>query len=287
MLLKTASELNNFLNVSGRGGKTLGFVPTMGSLHEGHLSLIRAAKASCGLVIVSVFVNPTQFGPNEDFTQYPRDLDRDCRLAFSAGADAVFSPDVDEIYPPGAGTTVDVSGALSETLCGASRPGHFKGVATVVTILLNIVRPDTAYFGQKDAQQALLIKKMVRDLHMPVSVLICPIVREEDGLAMSSRNIYLSPDERREAVCLNAGLQKAADYLRSGQPDAYQTDKLVSIIKNCIKAQPLANIDYVEIRDSETLTDIREIAPGKTALAAVAVRFGKTRLIDNRLLTAD
>ena len=214
-LIKTARALNDWYSRAGRRNKTVGFVPTMGYLHDGHLSLIKSAKAQNDLVVVSVFVNPTQFAPGEDYESYPRDIHRDYLLAMEAGADAVFNPEADEIYVGGASTTVEVTGDITKKLCGASRPAHFKGVTTVVNILFNIVRPDRAYFGQKDAQQALIIKKMVRDLHMPVEVVVCPIVREADGLAMSSRNVYLSTQERRQAACLNAALQSAEDYLES------------------------------------------------------------------------
>jgi pantoate--beta-alanine ligase len=195
-LIRTINDLEAWFLGADRRNKTLGFVPTMGYLHEGHCSLIRAAKSQNDLVAVSVFVNPTQFGPGEDFESYPRDIDRDYTLARAAGADVVFSPGVGEVYAPGASTAVEVTGDITNKLCGASRPTHFKGVTTVVSILFNIVRPDKAYFGQKDAQQALIIKKMVRDLRMPVEVIVCPIVREADGLAMSSRNVYLGPEER-------------------------------------------------------------------------------------------
>lgn len=283
-LVKTAAALEAWFQKKERRNKTLGFVPTMGYLHEGHLSLIRSAKASNDLVAVSIFVNPTQFAPGEDYESYPRDTDRDYKLAMEAGADVVFVPDVNEIYISGASTAVEVTGEITKKLCGASRPTHFRGVTTVVSILFNIVGPDKAYFGQKDAQQALMIKKMVRDLHIPVEVIICPIVRESDGLAMSSRNVYLSPEEREQAVCLNGALQKAEDYLKSGAADC-DVKKLTEIITRHIQSQKLASIDYVQILDGETLEDIDHIAPERQALAAVAVKFGKTRLIDNRLLS--
>lgn len=284
-LVKTVAELNAWLSKAGRGSKTLGFVPTMGYLHEGHLSLIRAAKAQNDLVAVSIFVNPTQFAPGEDYKSYPRDIDRDYALAVRAGADLVFHPDVEEIYAPGSSTTVEVTGELTKKLCGVSRPAHFKGVTTVVNILFQIVRPDHAYFGQKDAQQALIIKKMVRDLHLPVEVVVCPIVREADGLALSSRNLYLNPEERAQAAALNRGLQKAEDSLKSRADNSNHVETLVKMIKDQISSQPLAHIDYVRILDGETLADIAYIEPGKKALAAVAVRFGTTRLIDNRVLS--
>lgn len=283
-LIKTIPDLNTWLAEHGRSSKTLGLVPTMGSLHEGHLSLIRRAKAENDLVAVSVFVNPTQFGPGEDFEKYPRDIERDYQLASSAGADIVFNPEVGEIYVPGASTEVEVKGDIPKKLCGASRPIHFKGVTTVVSILFHIVQPDSAYFGQKDAQQALIIRKMVRDLHMPVNVVVCPIVREKDGLAMSSRNIYLSPEERRQALSLNRGLKKVQAYLTSGAEECRIVETLKRIVREEIEKEPLAQIEYVEILDAETLENIETIEPSRSALAAIAVRFGKTRLIDNTVL---
>lgn len=286
-IIKTIEELEAWSAGADRKNRALGLVPTMGYLHEGHCSLIRAAKADNDLVVVSVFVNPTQFAPGEDFESYPRSIERDYELAIDAGADVVFNPEAGEIYVPGSSTVVEVTGEITKKLCGASRPTHFKGVTTVVNILFNIVRPDKAYFGQKDAQQALIIKKMVRDLHMPVEVIVCPIVREADGLAMSSRNVYLSPKERKQAVCLSSGLQKAWEYLNSGSDDSRSVGKLIEVIEDHIKGQDLAAIDYIRILDGETLEEISEIKPGKAALAAVAVRFGKTRLIDNRVLSVE
>jgi pantoate--beta-alanine ligase len=256
----------------------------MGYLHAGHLSLIKAARAQNDFVVVSVFVNPTQFGPGEDFEKYPRDIERDYRLAKSAGADIVFNPEPSEIYVPGSSTEVEVKGDITKKLCGASRPIHFKGVTTVVNILFNIIQPDRAYFGQKDAQQALIIQKMVKDLHIPVEIVVCPIVREEDGLAMSSRNIYLSPDERSQALSLSKGLRKAREYFISDREGCRIVENLKTAIRREIQNEPLAAIEYVEILDGSTLEDIASIEPGRTALAAVAVRFGKTRLIDNIVL---
>jgi len=284
-LLKTVAELNRWLTQVDRRNHTLGFVPTMGFLHEGHLSLIQKAKAENDLVVVSIFVNPTQFAPGEDYENYPRDIDRDYKLAVAAGADVVVSPGVNEIYFPDSSTIVEVRGDITKKLCGASRPTHFGGVTTVITILFNLVRPDKAYFGQKDAQQAIIIKKMVRDLHLPVEVVVCPIVREADGLAMSSRNVFLNPEERKQATCLNSGLLKVEDYLKSGALDGNKTEKLVQIIKSHIEQQTLAVVDYIHILDGETLENIERIESGKTALVAVAVKFGKTRLIDNRVLS--
>lgn len=284
-LVKTAKELNDWFAENNRENKTLGFVPTMGYLHEGHLSLIKEAKAENDLVAVSVFVNPTQFGPNEDYEQYPRDIERDYKLAVEAGADIVFNPEADEIYIPGFSSAVEVTGNITKRLCGVSRPTHFKGVTTVVSILFNIVRPDRAYFGQKDAQQALIIKKMVRELHIPIEIVVCPIVREKDGLALSSRNVYLSLPERQQALSLNRSLQKAQDYLLSGAKDCNHVESLINIIRSEIQKESLALVDYIEILDGETLDDIDVIEPNRKALAAVAVKFGNTRLIDNRFLT--
>ena len=284
-LIKTIEEWNRWLVRVGRNGQSLGFVPTMGFLHAGHLSLIRKAKEENDLVAVSVFVNPTQFAPGEDFESYPRDIERDYKLAMEAGADVVFNPEAKEIYVSNSNTAVEVGGDITQKLCGVARPTHFKGVTTVVTILFNIIRPDRAYFGQKDAQQGMIIQKMVRDLHQPVRVIMCPIVREEDGLAMSSRNVYLSSEERKQALCLSEALRLAEEYVASGAGDANRTDKLKQIIREHIERQPLASIDYVQILDGETLEELEHIEAGNTALAALAVRFGKTRLIDNTMLT--
>lgn len=283
-LVKTIAEMDSWFIQTSRKNKTLGLVPTMGFLHDGHLSLIKKAKEQNELVVVSIFVNPTQFAPGEDYESYPRDINRDYKLAMEAGADMVFNPEADEIYRNGSSTTVEVIGDMTKKLCGKSRPAHFKGVTTVVNILFNIVRPERAYFGQKDAQQAVMIQKMVKDLHIHVEVVVCPIIREADGLAMSSRNVYLNPRERKQAACLNMGLQKAADYLKSENSDRNKKDKLVRVITDFIQKNPLAQIDYVQILDARTLADIDYVEPGKPALAAVAVKFGKTRLIDNRVL---
>lgn len=284
-LIHTEAELKKALGDAGRKSKTLGLVPTMGYLHEGHLSLIRRAKAENDLVVVSVFVNPIQFAPGEDFERYPRDIERDYALATGAGADFVFNPPAMEIFPESSSTLVEVAGEMPKKLCGAFRPTHFKGVTTVVSILFHIVGPDKAYFGQKDAQQAILIQKMVRDLHMSPEVVVCPIVREADGLALSSRNIYLSPEERRQATVLNRALGKAADYLRSGAEDRAGTGALKDLIRAEIEVSPLAKLDYVEVLDASTLQSVPAVLPGKPVLAAVAAYFGKTRLIDNRILS--
>ncbi len=254
----------------------VGLVPTMGFLHEGHLSLVEAAKAQCPTVVVSIFVNPTQFGPNEDFEDYPRDEDRDLDLLGDAGADIAFMPSVEEIYPPGESTRVRVGG-LSEVLEGDRRPGHFEGVATVVARLFLMVQPDRAYFGEKDAQQLAVLKRMTADMHFPIEVVGCTTVREPDGLARSSRNIYLTPDERAQAPVLHASLRAAAAAFEDGERDA---SALRTLVRNRIAAEPLAEIDYISLADSETLAEI-EGAVEPPALLSLAVRFGAARLIDN------
>lgn len=279
MIIETVKELREYLAGQRAAGNTVGLVPTMGFLHEGHLSLIREAKAENDVVVVSDFVNPTQFGPNEDFESYPRNIERDTELALSAGADVIFYPSVSEMYPPESSTYVEVEGNITRVLCGASRPTHFRGVTTVVNKLFNIVEPDKAYFGQKDAQQVAVLTKMVKDLHMDIELIICPIVREPDGLAMSSRNTYLSAEERKQAVILNQALKKAKNAFANGEKDVV---KLTGIITDKINEMPLAVIDYVSILDFPSLKPIITIE--KDALGAVAVKFGKTRLIDNEIL---
>ncbi len=279
MIITTISELRNYLNEKRSKGKSIGFVPTMGFLHEGHLSLIRRANMENDVVVMSDFVNPTQFGPNEDFASYPRNIERDTELAMSAGADVIFYPSVYEMYPKGSSTFVEVEGNITKVLCGASRPTHFRGVTTVVNMLFNIVQPDKAYFGQKDAQQVAVLIKMVNDLHQNIEIITCPIVREGDGLAMSSRNTYLSPEERKQAVILNKALKKGKDAFAKGEKDV---TKLTEIITNKINEMPLAVIDYVSILDFPSLETISTVE--KEALGAVAVKFGKTRLIDNIIL---
>ena len=267
--------MQTFVKNARQNGLTVGFVPTMGYLHEGHLSLIKRAKAENDICIISIFVNPTQFGPNEDFEKYPRDFERDFTLSENAGADVVFVPEASEMYPNGFQTYIEV-GELTQNLCGASRPGHFKGVTTVVAKLFNIVSAHRAYFGQKDAQQLLVLEKMVKDLNMDIEVIGCPIVREADGLAMSSRNVYLSPDERAQATIINKSLQEAKRLIKGGQRNA---NRLETAIRDIIAQAPLAKIDYIEIVSQDTLQSI-ETLEGKV-LIAVAVHFGKTRLIDN------
>ena len=259
--------------------RTIGFVPTMGALHEGHLSLIHEARAMCDVVVVSVFVNPAQFGPAEDFSSYPRDLTRDAALLAEYNVDYVFAPAVEEIYPPGFSTYVTVEGS-SEELEGASRPGHFRGVTTVVAILLNVVKPDFAFFGQKDAQQAVLIKRMVRDLAFNTEIVVLPIVREESGLAMSSRNNYLDDAQRQAAAVLNQALSKARDAYEGGERSA---TRLTELLLATIEKEPLARIDYVSVNDAETLTTLEKI-DDRPALISLAVFIGKTRLIDNVVL---
>jgi pantoate--beta-alanine ligase len=259
--------------------RTIGFVPTMGALHEGHLSLIHEARAMCDVVVVSVFVNPAQFSPAEDFNAYPRDLTRDAAVLAEYNVDYVFAPTVEEIYPPGFSTYVTVEG-VSDTLEGAARPGHFRGVTTVVAILFNVVKPDFAFFGQKDAQQAVLIKRMVRDLALSAEVVVLPIVREESGLAMSSRNRYLDHEQRRAAAVLHRALAKAGAAYDEGERNGA---RLTDLVRTTIEAEPLARIDYVSVNDAETLERLDKI-DDRTALVSLAVFMGKTRLIDNVVL---
>lgn len=256
----------------------VGFVPTMGFLHEGHLSLIRRAREECKSVVASIFVNPTQFGLNEDFSAYPRDTERDLALLEKENTGAVLMPQNEEMYPQGASSWVDVE-VITDYLEGASRPGHFRGVTTIVTKLFNIVQPNRAYFGQKDAQQALVIKKMVKDLDMNLEVVVAPTVREPDGLAMSSRNVYLSQEDRQSALVLYKSLNLAAQQWSEGERDA---GKIRPRMISLIESEPRAQIDYVSIADTETLQEIDQIID--TALVSIAVRFGTTRLIDNIIL---
>lgn len=276
--MEMIKTIEAFRQARARLGK-LGFVPTMGYLHEGHLSLVRQAKAECGAVAVSIFVNPTQFGPNEDFSRYPRNLERDLALLREAGTDLVFTPEVATMYPEGYGTYVEVQG-VSEMLEGAARPGHFRGVATVVCKLFNIVQPTHAYFGQKDAQQTVVIRKMVRDLAIPVEIVIAPTVREHDGLAMSSRNVYLSPEERRAAVVLYRALMAAQRRYKSGERNAEELRRTMRLV---LEAEPLARTEYVSAADPLTLREQDEVGERGTLLS-MAVRIGSTRLIDNLLL---
>ncbi|OIQ59234.1 pantothenate synthetase [Moorella thermoacetica] len=277
-LLPTIAAVRNYVAAARHRGLTIGLVPTMGYLHEGHLSLARAARQQNDVVIMSIFVNPTQFGPNEDFARYPRDLERDRELAAGAGVDAVFAPAVAEMYPAGYATYVHVEG-LTEVLCGASRPGHFRGVTTVVSKLFNIVQPDRAYFGQKDYQQALVIKKMVRDLNFPVEIITIPTVREADGLALSSRNKYLTPEQRRSALSLHRALNLGSELIKAGEREAAAVRRAM---EKEITAWPETRIDYIAISDAGTLKPLERIA-GRVLLA-LAVWVGNTRLIDNVVL---
>jgi pantoate--beta-alanine ligase len=261
-----------------RENKTIGFVPTMGALHEGHLSLVAEARRMCDVVIVSIFVNPEQFGRGEDYEKYPRDLTADAALLTEYQVDYIFTPDTEEIYPEGFSTYVYVE-ALTETLEGISRPGHFRGVATVVTILFNTIRPDFAFFGQKDAQQVAVIKQLTRDLGFDTEIVALPVVREESGLAMSSRNAYLSDEERQKASIIFQALKKAKIAYREGERNAA---RLAEIVREKIQTEPLADVDYVAIVDNETLEPVERIEDRPTLLA-VAVRFGKVRLIDNTI----
>ncbi|MEO0076526.1 MAG: pantoate--beta-alanine ligase [candidate division WOR-3 bacterium] len=262
-----------------RQGKIIGFVPTMGYLHEGHLSLVRIARRKSDYVIVSIFVNPTQFGPHEDFARYPRDFERDKRLLIKENVDYLFYPTVKSMYPQNYKTYVEVKD-FSDVLCGKSRPGHFKGVTTIVAKLFNIVKPDLAVFGQKDAQQAIIIKQMTDDLNFPTKIIIAPTVRETDGLAMSSRNVYLTPVERRQASILYQSLQHAKKMIENGERDSR---KIIAVIRELINYMPDANIDYIAIVDAKTLMPVEQIKKGEI-LIALAVKFGKARLIDNIII---
>ncbi len=274
-VVKTLSGMKALAGQWKKEGKRIGFVPTMGYLHDGHLSLVRESQARAGVTVVSIFVNPAQFGPNEDFKKYPRDLGKDTAYLKRAGVDCLFCPDAAEIYPPGYRTYVEVEG-LQDRLCGKSRPGHFRGVATVVLKLFDIVGADLAFFGAKDAQQVLIIKRMAADLDLDIEIVTCPIVREPDGLALSSRNAYLSPAERKAAVALSISLRWAERAVGAGERDAA---KLVAGIRSVLEGEPLARIDYVEAVDPETLEPVAEIRGD--VLVALAVFFGATRLIDN------
>jgi len=275
---RTIGEIKEFANKARVAGKTVGLVPTMGYFHEGHLNLMREAKKECDVVVVSLYVNPLQFGPKEDLGEYPRDFDRDCAMAQSVGVDAIFAPGNDEMYPAGYGSFVEVTG-ITGKLCGLSRPDHFRGVTTVVAKLFNIVKPDQAFFGQKDAQQALVIQKMVRDLNMGLEVVTLPIVREADGLAMSSRNVYLNEEQRQAALVLYRSLCAFRDAVAEGE---ITVSKLLRGIEEMISSTPGASVDYVEILSVPDLEPL-DILNGK-CIAALAVRFGKTRLIDNMVV---
>ncbi|MCS6770673.1 MAG: pantoate--beta-alanine ligase [Kiritimatiellae bacterium] len=277
-LIHQPAEMQTWALAQRQAGVSVGFVPTMGYLHEGHLSLVRLARARADVTVVSIFVNPTQFGPNEDFDSYPRDLERDERLCREAGVDVVFAPAAEDMYAVDASVSVTES-RLASGLCGASRPGHFTGVCTVVAKLFNLVQPSVAVFGEKDAQQLRVIRRMVRDLNFPVEIVAGPIVREPDGLAMSSRNARLKPEERAQAVCLRRALDAVERAFAAGERDA---DALRKIARGVIEHAPLARVDYIEIVDDESLEPVLLIE--RPALCALAVHFPSARLIDNTVL---
>ena len=277
-VIEEIKQLRAVINQVRGLGSSIGFVPTMGYLHAGHLSLVKQAKADNDYVVVSIFVNPTQFGPNEDFAVYPRDIDRDSGLLAECGVDLLFVPPASEIYPDGYNTYVETYG-ITETLCGASRPGHFRGVTTVVSKLFNIVQPDRAYFGQKDAQQYAVIRRKAADLNFPIEIISCPIVREPDGLALSSRNTYLSVDEREQALALYEALKLAESLVASGERDSAVIRKQ---LYDTIARRKLARIEYIELVDAASLRPVAAVSGD--VLVALAVHFGKTRLIDNTVI---
>jgi pantoate--beta-alanine ligase len=277
-VIETISGIQSYVTAGRKKGLRIGFVPTMGAFHEGHLTLMRQAKKDTDLVIVSIFVNPLQFSAGEDYDRYPRRLDQDLRLADGEGADILFTPSVAEMYPKGFDSYVDQTD-LPSKLCGAFRPGHFRGVMTIVTKLFNIVKPDTAYFGQKDYQQFLIVRRTVTDLNLEVDVKMLPTVREDDGLAMSSRNHYLGPKQRKDAACLYRALQRAEELVGNGEGSA---SKVAGEMRRLIHRVKGTRVEYIEIVNSDTLEPVKEIK-GKT-LIALAVRIGKARLIDNTLL---
>jgi pantoate--beta-alanine ligase len=277
-ILRTVHELRQWARADRSEGNTIGIVPTMGALHAGHASLIRAANNQCGFVAVSIFVNPTQFGPNEDFSRYPRTFEADCALAKAEGASVVFAPSVEELYPSGAATFVEVGG-LGDRLDGASRPGHFRGVATVVSKLLIATEADLAFFGQKDAAQVAVLRRMVKDLRLPGRIVVCPIVREPDGLALSSRNVYLSATERAQALALSQSVRRVGELVAKGERRA---PLLVAAGREVFAAEPAVRVDYIELVDWDTLLPVETAAPGN--LFAVAAWAGATRLIDNTII---
>jgi len=279
--VQTPDEMHSVCREVRRRGKRLGLVPTMGALHDGHLSLVRAARAQCDVVAVSLFVNPLQFGPNEDYAKYPRTLERDRGMLEAEQVDYLFAPSADQMYPPGATTFVEVAG-LSEKLDGQSRPGHFRGVATVVAKLFHVVEPDVAFFGQKDAAQLAIIRRMVRDLNMGVEVVGCPIIREVDGLALSSRNQYLDARQRLSAMVLYRSLCQVRALLEGGE---HRTAKLIECGKRTMAEEPAARLDYFAVVDPDTLDAVEEVC--RTTLVAVAAWVGSTRLIDNMLLESE
>lgn len=278
-IVKTIQEVRDIVNSWRKEGLSVGFVPTMGYLHEGHQSLISKSVSQNDRTVVSIFLNPIQFGPTEDLDSYPRDPERDAKLCEETGADLIFRPDVDEMYFDDFCTFADMD-ILTKNLCGKSRPTHFRGVCTVVLKLFNIVKPDRAYFGQKDAQQLAVIKRMVRDFNLDIEIVGCPIVREPDGLAKSSRNTYLNPDERKAALVLSRSLKKGMDVIKTGETDS---KKIIAAITEVINTEPLADIDYVSVVDAISMKDVENLE--SDVLVAIAVRIGKTRLIDNFLFS--
>ena len=279
-LVTTVRDVSATLSQHRAAGKSIGLVPTMGSFHEGHLTLMRRARERDGVVVVSLFVNPTQFGPAEDYAQYPRDLDRDSCMAADVGVDVLFTPSVDEMYAPGDSTFVEVTGELTARLCGAYRPGHFRGVTTVVAKLFNIVQPDRAYFGEKDYQQLLVVQRMARDLGFPLEIVPVPTVREPDGVAMSSRNTRLGPRERTAATALYRSLLKAQELAAAGLRDG---EGILSAVRESIAQEPLVKLQYVELVDPDTLAPVERV--DGPALLALAAYVGGIRLIDNMILS--
>jgi pantoate--beta-alanine ligase len=277
-ICRTIDEMRAASRAARKDQRRLGLVPTMGALHAGHISLVRAARRQCDAVAVSIFVNPTQFGPKEDFSKYPRTFDRDRELLEAEEVDILFAPSTEEMYPTGSATFVTVEG-LSEKLCGRSRPGHFRGVTTVVSKLFNIVEPDVAFFGQKDSAQAVIVRRMARDLNLDVEIVVCPIVREPDGLALSSRNAYLDPRQRKQATVLYRSLMRVQALADRGESDS---TRLIAAALEAFKEEPEVRLDYFEIVDCETLDPVANTSKG--ALVAVAAFVGTTRLIDNIVL---
>ena len=276
-IASTAAELRDAVAAARRRGMSIGVVPTMGALHEGHLSLVEVCRRECGFTVVTIFVNPTQFGPGEDFGRYPRNMERDLDLLRPHEVDLVFAPSMDEIYPAGHATYVEVG--VAAPLEGAHRPGHFRGVATIVLKLFNLVAADAAYFGQKDYQQTLVVRRMVRDLDVPIKIHVCPTVREPDGLALSSRNVYLSEEQRRQALTISRSLRLADELVASGERRA---DVILQRMREEFAAVPEVSVQYLALANPETLAEVSEVRPGTVAL--VAAKVGTTRLIDNWIL---
>lgn len=281
-VIRDVSEMQATAENYRREGKRIGVVPTMGYLHEGHLALIRSTKLHADIVVTTLFVNPTQFGPKEDFSRYPRNFDRDLSLATSAGTDILFAPETEQMYPNGYATYIDVQG-ITDTLEGKSRPGHFRGVATIVAKLFAITKPHVAVFGQKDAQQVAVIRQMVRDLNIDLQLIIAPIMREPDGLAMSSRNVYLTPQQRSEAVALSQSLTLAEQKIREGNRAC---GAILRTMSEHIGAHSSGEIDYISIADNRTLRELERLESGQEVLISMAVKFGSTRLIDNIVIIA-